>query len=391
MSLLCGPLLWAGNGPQPVSFDFFGEKIVLEVDQALMPAWESSLSIENIQHFYQLAQDARLEKTVEALLQYKKKFRPDDWLFYQLIRKTAQQLSPKSADYTRYTLFKWYFMVESGYDAILTISDKKILFYVQCDENIYNIPARKKGDKQYVCLNYHDYGNSIDFTRTAFTEVPFTHLGDLRPFSYRVTQLPQFKPEQYAEKDLHFNYDNHEYLFKVKVNRDVQSIFANYPVLDYNFAFNIPLSQETYSSLIPALKKNIKGLSSKNGVDYLMKFTRYSFQYEKDIDQFGKEKRLSPEETLLYNQSDCEDRAALFFYLVKEIYDLPMIVLSYPTHVTVAVQFKKAAGKPIIYNGNKYYVCEPTPQSTDLKIGELAPSLANVAYDIAYVYTPKRR
>ena len=54
-------------------------------------------------------------------------------------------------------------------------------------------------------------------------------------------------------------------------------------------------------------------------------------------------------------------------------------------------EFKKAAGKPIIYNGNKYYVCEPTPQSTDLKIGELAPSLANVAYDIAYVYTPKRR
>jgi hypothetical protein len=132
-------------------------------------------------------------------------------------------------------------------------------------------------------------------------------------------------------------------------------------------------------------------MNVKNGIDYLMRFTRYAFIYEKDSEHFGKEKRLSPEETLLYEQSDCEDRAALFFYLVKEIYDLPMIVLAYPTHVTVAVQFDKAVGHPIIYNGNKYYVCEPTPQKTDLRIGESIPSLNKVSYEVAYAYTPKHK
>ena len=92
----------------------------------------------------------------------------------------------------------------------------------------------------------------------------------------------------------------------------------------------------------------------------------------------------------MYEQSDCEDRAALFFYLVKEIYNLPMIVLAFPEHVTVAVKFDKPIGKPIIYNGEKYSVCEPTPQKKDLKIGQLTPGLEKKSYEVVYVYNPKK-
>ena len=64
--------------------------------------------------------------------------------------------------------------------------------------------------------------------------------------------------------------------------------------------------------------------------------------YEKSKGIYGKDMRFSPEQTLYSDYSDCEDRAAFFFYLVKEIYNLPMIVLSYPQHVTVAIQFDDA-------------------------------------------------
>jgi hypothetical protein len=122
-----------------------------------------------------------------------------------------------------------------------------------------------------------------------------------------------------------------------------------------------------------------------------MRFTRYAFLFQPDTEHFGAEKRLSPEQTLLYNGSDCEDRVALFFCLVKEIYNLPMIVLNYPSHVTIAVQFEKPIGKPIVYNGQKYSVCEPTPQKVDLMLGQLLPDLNNVAYEIAYIYTPLKK
>ena len=122
-----------------------------------------------------------------------------------------------------------------------------------------------------------------------------------------------------------------------------------------------------------------------------MHFTLYAFLFKTDSENFGAEKRLTPEQTLLYDESDCDDRAALFFYLVKEIYNLPMIVLDYPEHVTVAVKFSKAFGKPIVYNGDKYSVCEPTPQRTDLRIGKLLSALTKEPYTISYVYNPKEK
>ncbi|EDM34037.1 hypothetical protein PBAL39_07035 [Pedobacter sp. BAL39] len=54
-------------------------------------------------------------------------------------------------------------------------------------------------------------------------------------------------------------------------------------------------------------------MRQKKGIDYLMRFTRYAFLYEDDSENFGKEKLLSPEETLFADHSDCDDRAALFF------------------------------------------------------------------------------
>ena len=129
-------------------------------------------------------------------------------------------------------------------------------------------------------------------------------------------------------------------------------------------------------------------MNIKNGVDYLMRFTRYAFLFETDTKNFGQEKRLSPEQTLLFDQSDCEDRAALFFCLVKEIYNLPMIVLAFPKHVTIAVKFDKPVGKPIMYNGSQYSVCDPTPQSQDLSIGKLLPAIKKTAYEVVYAYNP---
>ncbi len=379
----------SGQGiSKAISFDFFGDPIELRLDNSCIISYGSPLDEHSIGSFQAAINSANSASMVSSLLVYKKLYQLDDWLYYQLIRKTAQQISPKAENYYRYTLYKWFLLTRSGYNATLKISAEKLLFYVQTDENIYNIPFYTKDGKQYVCLNYHDYGADIDFEKEKFKEVSYAVPAAENTFSYKITRMPGFKPGDYEEKDLRFNYNENEYHFKVKLNSQVKTIFANYPVVDYESYFNIPLSKETYRSLIPLLKKNIKGMNTKNGVDYLMRFTRYAFLYEKDSEVFGKEKRLSPEQTLLYEQSDCEDRAALFFFLVKEIYNLPVIVLSYPEHVTIAVKFDKPVGTPIIYKGVRYSVCEPTPQKQDLKIGQLLPGLTKTPYEIVYAYTP---
>jgi len=383
---LCG---YGQNNTSSIRFSFCDEPIEFSFERSHIIDFASPLSEESIQSFYSDLSKTDYQSVISTIGSFRKEHQLDDWLFYQLIRKTAEQISPKAQNYNRYTLYKWFLLAKSGYNTTLSISGDRILFYVQSNDSIYNVPYHYKNGKQYVCLNYHDYGNNIDFEKNKFSEVAISIPEAKNSFSYKIRKLPDFKPTDYEEKSLRFYVDQTEYDFKIKLNPQIKAIFTNYPVTDYESYFNIPLSKETYTSLIPLLKKNVKGLKVKNGVDYLMRFTRYAFLFEPDSVNFGGEKRLSPEQTLLYDYSDCEDRAALFFYLVKEIYDLPMLVLSYPKHITIAVKFDKPFGKPIIYNGEKYMICEPSPQKNDLTIGQLIPEVRHAVYEVVYAYNPK--
>lgn len=387
--LLSNPVYTKATGIRSVHFDFFGTNIEMTVDESFMPEFPVNINTEQIRKFAQELHNSQFQSVVKALLFYKRNLHLDDWIYYQLVRRTAQEFSPKAENYYRYTLYKWFLLTQSGYQATLKWSGRKLLFYVMCEENIYNIPYYKKDGKQFVCLNYHDYGNHIDFTTEPFEEVALpSYSAETRDFSYRVTKLPELRNDAIEERDIQFNYYQENYRFTIRLNPDVRTIFANYPVVDYASSFTIPISHETYQSLIPLLKKNIEGMSQKGGVDYLMRFTRYAFIFKPDTKQFGEEKRLTPEQTLLYRESDCEDRAALFFYLVKEIFNLPMIVLEYPKHITIAVKFDKPVGRPIIYQGERYSVCEPTPQRRDLKIGEILPALHKTPFEVVFAYQP---
>ncbi len=378
---------WAQNH----SFEFYDATFNFNADSSLKVKFDAELSNQSVNNFYAQVNSSNYKPLIQSLITYKEKYKLNDWLYYQLIRKTAQQLSPKAENYSRYTLYKWFLMTKSGYDAKVAIGNNQIIFYVKNDEDISDIPFFMIDGNKYMCLNYHDYGKLFSREET-YKTVPIKIDEAISAFSYKVTRMPEFKLEDYEDKQIAFNYKQRVYHFSVKVNKEIDAIFANYPGVNFETYFNIPLSEATHKSLIPILKANLKGMNEKKGVDYLMRFTRYAFLYENDDEIFGKEKRLSPEQTLLNQYSDCDDRAALFFYLVKEIYNLPMIALLYPTHVTMAVQFDKPIGSSsIVYNGKAYTVCEPTPQLKDLKIGELDKSLKGKTYEVVYAYEPFRK
>ena len=378
---------YSNPGGQNIQLNFYGDIVQLPCEYLSIVDYNGPLSDESIQAFYDKMSATDYKPVVDALLAYKQKNKPDDWIFYQLIRKTAQLTSPKVENYYRYTLYKWFLLNKSGYDATLCIAGDKLMFYVRSDEDIQDIPFYKEEGKQYVCINYHDYPG-IDIVNSKLHKVEVQVPGAVNTFSYKLTHMPNFEPGDYKEKDLEFDYREVTYHIKLKTNEQVKNILVNYPITDYTDYFNLPLSNGTYASLIPQLKENMKGMNVKNGVDYLMNFTRYAFAYEPDKENFGKEKHLSAEQTLLYDHSDCEDRAALFYYLVKEIYNLPMIVLAYPHHLTIAVKFDKPIGKPILYNGSEYSICEPTPQERDLPIGKMSRELKNSTYEVALAYNP---
>ena len=387
-ALLMGSLPESGYA-QKKHFDFFNEPFYYTTDSTVDVPFEDHLSTASIRKFYTSLNQGHYHSIVDSLLKRQKDYKLNDWLYYQLVRRAAEDISPKAENYLRYTLYKWFLLVKSGYDARLAFRDNQLIFYIQSKDDIEALPYFTLDSNTYICLNYHDYGELFNFKH------PYTlaDISDLisenpRSFSYKVTHLPDFQANSYIDKELRFTYQGTEHRLTVKVNTAVASIFKNYPIVDFGTYFNIPLSPETYASLIPVLQENLVGLSTEQGVDYLMRFTRQAFEFEDDRINFGQEKRMSPEETLLNNSSDCDDRTALFFYLIKEIYNLPMITLRYPTHVTIAVRLDKPIGKSIAYNGYHYTICEPTPQEKDLALGEVSDKNKKENFEIVYAYTP---
>lgn len=369
-----------------VRWEFYGHSVVIPAPEKAL-RYQGELSPEGIRSFGEQCLQPQYQPYLDSLLAYREQNKPDHWIYYQAIRKMAQQLCPKAEDYTGYTIVKWWLLNGSGYQSKITTSGQHILLYVQSDEVIYDIPFRMENGQQFVCLNYHDYGQ-IDFNKFSFMDVGLPRPVNPMAFSYKVNQLPEFDPGNYMTRNMNYSDGIREYAFRIRYSPEVKTIFKNYPVVDYGTQFNLPLSRATHESLIPSLKKQVSGMKPRDGVAFLMRFTRYAFLFKPDHEVFGGEKRLGPEQTLLAEYSDCEDRAALFFYLVREIYDLPMIVLTYPQHVTVAVQLDKAYGKTITYNGERYTICEPSPQREDLNLGETIPNLDKQAYQVAYAYHP---
>jgi hypothetical protein len=371
-----------------VLIDFMGDTLSFKPRKEIVVKHPASYVEQSVLDYRAQLIASGAQDLVQQIKEITQKRDLNDWFTYQLVRKAANMIIPKSTDYLGYTTTKWYLMNQLGFNTSLALSKNGILLYVQSNDQIYNMPGKLIDGAQYICINYHDYNytteNIID--QTIISEMS----NESKPFSFGISKLPASNPEHYIEKELAFEYGNKEEKIKIHLDSTIRNYFINYPVTEYHNQFNIPLSTETKHSLIRELKKRTEGMNKKRGVEYIMYFTRNAFSYEKDSDYFGREKRLSPEETLLYNKSDCEDRSALFYALVKEIYQLPMIVLEYQDHITVAVKFDKPFGKTIEYNNELFTICEPTPQNVDLKIGQINSKYKKETYQVAFSYQPNK-
>src|SRR6187397_1678086 len=123
--LCCNFLLThAGNSQSnPLKVEFLGDTITINYDQSPYYQLQSPLSEKNIQDFYTKVSLTDYHGMINAITRFKEEQKLDDWLFYQLVRRTAQQICPKAQNYNCYTLYKWFLLANTGYNAILRISE----------------------------------------------------------------------------------------------------------------------------------------------------------------------------------------------------------------------------------------------------------------------------
>jgi hypothetical protein len=103
-----------------VKFDYYGDTLQFNLAHFENIHFDSkSVTEEAISQFYAEANSTLYRPIINHLIYYKQAKQLDDWFFYQLVRKTAQQICPKQENFELYTLYKWFATINysSTYEA----------------------------------------------------------------------------------------------------------------------------------------------------------------------------------------------------------------------------------------------------------------------------------
>jgi hypothetical protein len=121
-------------------------------------------------------------------------------------------------------------------------------------------------------------------------------------------------------------------------------------------------------------------------MNIVLRFVQKAFKYERDKEQFGHEKVMFSEETLVYNASDCEDRAILFSNLIKELFGVSVVGVKYNDHMSTAL-YIPLQGDSIKVGKRRYVMADPT--YVNANIGQEIPKYKNIRPDY-FIYLNKK-
>lgn len=146
-------------------------------------------------------------------------------------------------------------------------------------------------------------------------------------------------------------------------NKSHMAYLDDVPMTVFPIYFTTPVAIEAQKVLMNTFDEMRSQYTPTQFIAMLLHFVQTGFAYKTDEEQFGYEKYFYPEEVIGYPFCDCEDRSALFAWLVEKYTNAKVIGLQYDGHMATAVYFGDNAdvkGDGFMYGGKKYYVCDPT-------------------------------
>jgi len=361
--------------PQKTSFGFYGANLDVVYDSKFISSFPSTISEQVISDTWEAMSATNYNAIIGELSNYKTDMNLNDWGYYLLIKDAAAKIS---SDKNAQVFLQWFLLTKSNYKARLAFKGSNLFLLLPSSNNVYGFPFFTFDNLRYYLIN----GKESDI---------FTYDKDF-PEARVVMDLNIDKPintkADIKKKSVKFEYDGKEYAFDLDYNQNAINFYNDYPLADIEVYFDASITPQTKASLTDGLLPIIKDMPEQDAVLFLLRFVQTAFAYETDQQQFGREKFFFPDEVIYYPFSDCEDRAVLFTYLVKQLIGLDAIGLNYPGHMATAVKFNEdVAGDYITYKDQKYVVCDPT--YVNAPIGQTMPQYAQSNAIIVELKSPR--
>lgn len=295
----------------------------------------------------------------------------NDWGYFLLCGEVARQFAGKDKG-SEAAFLQTFLLCQSGYDARIARSGNELLLLAPSTVMIYGHSFLNMDGKKYFVLNKKITGSSAIYTyRQNFSLAS-------KPLNMYITAVPRLSGETVAAKK---RIGNAGETVEVPVNGALMDFYRDYPQCDFPVYMYAPVDGLTAEVVLPALRQYIDGKSELEAANRLLNFVQTSFEYKTDPEQFGYEKPFFAEETFFYPYCDCEDRAVLFAYLVRELLRLDVVLLDYPNHIAAAVGFPETVpGDHVRVDNRTYTVCDPT--YINAQVGEAMPQCKTVSAQI---------
>lgn len=318
---------------------------------------------------------------LNSLLKAKQQYQLNDFLFYQLARRSMGIIYNGRSMVAR-ELSLFHLLAEAGFDARLTYKNRRAFVNVYTEDELFEVPIIVDGRRPYAnisCMNGECNGKQRLFI---FRQQPNPQG---KSFSFQLPEWPKLKAQPVV-KPLQFSYRGINQTLEVTFDKTMVDIMKDYPFIHEYAYLETPLSPTLRSSLLPKFRTLLNGLDQQEQLELLVSFTRSAFAYKEDNEYFGRSKPMVPEELFSYAYSDCEDRSALFFALVRELLDISMVVIAYEDHLSIAVESDTISGDFFHYEGRRFIFCDPTGPRGSSRIGQVPPGYENKSFEIIGQY-----
>lgn len=282
--------------------------------------------------------------------QIRKDLRLNDWGVFTLVRQVADTYCGTANESI---VMQQFLLNEMGYKARMArkATEDKMMLFVATDCSIYAHP--------YITLNGQNYYNlSGNNEQCQFYMCQKDSPKAKNSVGMQLKEAPLFPGTVVSSTH---QAKGSAARVTVDVPKALMDFYKDYPQCDYSVYFNAPVNAAMENRILSSLAPLVQGRNEADAANILINFVQTAFQYQTDGQQFGYEKPFFVEELFYYPYSDCEDRAMLFSYLVRELLGLDVVLLDYPEHIATAVRFNgNVSGDYLMVNGRKYIVCDPT-------------------------------
>ncbi len=329
-------------------FKFYGVEVNILYDPALNFDIKQPLNNKSIANFWDKVTDCKHYNLINQINAYKEIMNLNDWGYFEFVNQISKKISSNT---NSARTLSWVLMLKSGFKIKIGYLNNTTYLLVPSANKLYGKRYYQMEGVRYYILN--EDAQSIQ-----------TYPGNY-PEARRIFDFNMYEPvilgTNVSIRAINFNYIGKEYELKINYNSDLVAFFENYPQGDVKIHFDAAISPDAKHSLVENLEPILKGRSQQDAVNFLLRMIQTGFDYKTDPEQFGREKFFFAEELFYYPYCDCEDRSILFAYLVNKLLKLKVVGVKYPGHIATAVLFdQEIKGDYFIYEGEKYFICDPT-------------------------------